>query len=717
MRTDLIYFKNEMLGEFKNIEVQIKEKLSKFESVMEIQNDNYSRYTRETEQEIFKIQTTLKERQDYTDLIDKTSIELDKFKKKTEEYHNRIEDRIYTFATQLRETMEKYQKLSVDYHVNGLIGEKSTFPNLSSFLEDTYKKLNDFIRSKEKLATEFKKLKEKTDSTILQNKMQIDSLSGKINKNNNTIYKDVEAIFKNSIASSDDKHSKNFDDFNIRITQLNEKYNKIEELINETFEKYEHKFMEMDSFISITQKYMISTDKNLLEIKERMNDLEDMIQNLRKSNEKNEKNLSKNDNRVTVINRETIEIKKRMSEIKEMKKTIGNINELIKGEIQGTLEEYLKKEKEKEKQNINNVEENDFYNNFGYLSDQRHLKEENNFDNIAFLDINKVDKVDKVDENNKSYNNSSSTKEIKLTKQKSINNNNKIDVAVNNEKDDKSKSSKKSNSVINNNNKIIINKAKNQKKSNFNLNRILIKNNTGKKNSYKTYYPNINEEDTEIYNIVLNKNFIEKSNEIVNNDCVNINITNKKLPLSEYERNISREKSARKSRFKFPKIFRKNKSSIFEENTKNTIKSRNYNNLESINQEEPLNNSFSKTEKIKELKIKWDRRPLSSIINSKKKFNIFQKEKNKIYVDNIDLNEKIDHLFNIMNIRINKLILQMNYLINKKNIFGNKVDAEMNTFYSFLKKNKGFNLVGNSCHFPFFIAKSTTSHNIKNWKC
>ena len=709
IRADFTYFKNEILGELKNIDNQVKEKLSKFQSVIDFQNDNFSRYNRDTEQEIFKIQTTLKERQDEVEKLEKTNNELEKLKKKTEDYHTRIDDKLFIVMAQHKEAMEKYQKLySENFHVNGLIGNKFQYPTLSSFLEDTHKKLNDFIRSKEKLTTEFKKLKEKADNTLLQNKMQVETLTNKINKNNNTVYKDVEAIFNKSLASNDDKYNKIFEDINTKISELNEKYNKIEEKINTNFEKYDHKFGEVDCFYSITQKFMISTDKNLLEIKERTNELEDMIQNLRKSNEKNEKNISKNDNRITFINRGIIDINKKLYEIKSIKEKIENINKLIKDEIQGAFEEYFNKEKQN-----TNIEENDIYsNNNGYLSDQRNIIEDNNFDKIDDHNINKVD------ENNKSYNNSFSTKDIKQTKQKIINND-KIDIEINNEKDknkNKSKSTNKVNSFLNN--KIVIKKAKNQKKSNINLNHILVKDKSQNKSSFRTYRPNNNEEDTQIYNIILNKNFIEKSNEIINNDCVNINITNKNLPLSEYKRNISRERSARKARFKFPKIFRKNKSSILEENTKNSLKSRNYNNLESTNQEESLktlNNSCIKTGKIKELKIKWDKRPLSSIISSKKIITT-KKEKNKICDSNIDLDEKINHLFSILNIRINKLILQMNYLINKKNIFGNKVDEEMNSFSTILKKNKGFNLVGNSNHFPFFFTKSTSSQNSKNWK-
>ena len=61
----------------------------------------------------------------------------------------------------------------------------------------------------------------------------------------------------------------------------------------------------------------------------------------------------------------------------------------------------------------------------------------------------------------------------------------------------------------------MIKKAKNQKKSNINLNHILVKDKSQNKSSFRTYRPNNNEEDTQIYNIILNF----QNHEIPHNFC------------------------------------------------------------------------------------------------------------------------------------------------------------------------------------------------------
>ena len=537
IQEELIYFKNDILKDIKNIETKLSEKYDLQNKGFEKKLENIQSNENSLNEKLSNLSENF-----LKDNINKEKIEiLEQFRLKANETLFSQEYKIKNIDKELHEALTKYDKIILDNILYpGMIGKNSKFQTFRELIDFLLVNVTRLINYKEK-----KELEKKEN----QNKINFQKLA-EFSVSNNT------ELIKKLIKENEKKTTNKIDNLNRQLNDFNEKYkifeDKINNLNNEIAsiirENYEELYMKVNNvsnnFEIIQNKYNeYVNDINLM--KQELNTIKLILIDMISKGNINSQMFRKRFSMIKTFNRNlnisdlskiyfnslnnpninnNIDNNNNINDKKNDKTSkynyhMYNANSIVKQYIDGVIKiddinkhEKLLQHESSIPENINNNNEKQIFNkmnNNNKEEDLKYNKRKNSYILPENKKINELENSENVDSNNDPYtifnneenyfkevnnllfHNHNPVNELNISQNANFgnyNNNNNFNTI---EKDYSKRKMKNENNNMNNSKDIfIINSIKNLKKD-FNENKIkmLLKNKNEQTNQTKTPQP------------------------------------------------------------------------------------------------------------------------------------------------------------------------------------------------------------------------------------
>ena len=324
-KNEMMFIQNEILLDIKKVENKLESKIFKVSASFDDLQEKISKKLEniENELEILTEKTeTLKEGDSFEKQIE-TRINL--LNKKVDDYLSRLDSKVIILQTTVKDSISKYDKIfNNNFVVPGLIGERSQYPNLQSFLESANKKINEALRMKEQQIFDFKKYKEKLEGIAQKNRTQLQTFERTIDnlsKENENQCQGRYAIIGEKLKNLKLENEKYSIEFINKFNNMNEKWEKKEETLNNSLKQYNEELKTFkDMFNDINNKIKAFEEQynNFQENIKMFNGLNKNVQDIQNS-------LNKFDSRFNQINNKLLMIKKNLNDKIEVIKNRNNI--------------------------------------------------------------------------------------------------------------------------------------------------------------------------------------------------------------------------------------------------------------------------------------------------------------------------------------------------------------------------------------------------------
>ena len=387
-KNELMFLQNEILGDIKNVETKLDNKIfkvsSSFEGLKEATEKKIKNLENSLKNMLEKIET-LKEGDSYEKQINS---KMNLLNKKIDDYFSRMDSKIVILQNDLRDSCYKYDKaINNNFQVPGLIGERCQFSSLKSFLEFCHKKINESIRMKEQQNIDYKRYKEKLDGVILKNKTQLQTYENYIDAYNKEIDNKCQGRFAiieerlNSLRVENGKYS--FELVN-KCNNFDEKFTKIDEMLNNSFKQYNEEMKLFKDMFKDTNDKIKNFEEEYYNFQEKRK----LFNGLNKNVQDIKNNINKYDMKFNQINNKFLVIKKEINEkYEEMKNKFNTINNNNNNRYDDNFETHHI--------DINNI--NESKPNFIQFYRQKDLEEEINslnnskkYENVQDNELNKL---------------------------------------------------------------------------------------------------------------------------------------------------------------------------------------------------------------------------------------------------------------------------------------------------------------------------------------
>ena len=316
IKQDLLYFKNDVLCDIRQLEEKLNLKLSEQSVVTSERFDAYEKKFDQLTNQMTKVSSLITGTTDFSEKIN----EFQKFKTKAEDNFNRLNARIITIRKETKDYIESIEKIvNENLRYPGLIGNNCKFFNFRQFIDHIMKQFKDF--------NDFKVEIDRFDLANFQKKVNQDI-----------------SIFKYEIGESK-RHSlllisSNMKEFNSKIENIIKQNTKMmnenEEKFNDFKEKINDYLKELQSKFSLVEKNL--NDKYIEQLNE-IQSMKIMKNNFIQDMQKIKSNL---------------ELNKKENESKEQSN--------IKNYITEKINDYMSKNKIILKENNNSDNNNNNYN-------------------------------------------------------------------------------------------------------------------------------------------------------------------------------------------------------------------------------------------------------------------------------------------------------------------------------------------------------------------
>ena len=247
-KNELMMIQNELLGDIKNVEQRMNEKLKTLTQSLEDQKAVLEKKINILEKAYNSLIQRSELREDSSDLIKEKEImkQISQVNKKVEENSVRLELKINGLEENLKETIYRYDRsIAENFIIPGLIGSKAPFHNLRELIETTYKKSVESLKSKQQQGIDLKKYKEKLDSLLNNNKTELLNLEVKINSNITSKIENFDQRFKKGFSVIEDRINTMRLDNGKYTFNLNGKYEEVKDNCNKNIEELKNKFNEL----------------------------------------------------------------------------------------------------------------------------------------------------------------------------------------------------------------------------------------------------------------------------------------------------------------------------------------------------------------------------------------------------------------------------------------------------------------------------------------
>ena len=206
-KNDLMIIQNELLGDIKNVEIKLNERIKLLSQSFEEQKNGFEKKINVLEKAYNSLLQLTEPKKSIDDSKEKEIIsEINTINKTLEENSSRLEIKINDLQENLKETTYKYDRAIADnFVIPGLVGAKAPFKSLRELIETTYKKSNDSLKLKEKQGMDLKIYKEKMENIISMNKSELTTMESKLNKTFQSHIKDLEKKFNERIDITEER--------------------------------------------------------------------------------------------------------------------------------------------------------------------------------------------------------------------------------------------------------------------------------------------------------------------------------------------------------------------------------------------------------------------------------------------------------------------------------------------------------------------------------
>ena len=280
-KTDLIFFKNEVLEDIKKFENRINNKMAlNFKSLLEkinLNKDNISNNNK-------KIFEMLKIVYDEEDKI-RINNTLNTFKSKIDEFVLLNDTKLSSLEKEFNDLNVKYDKIFIsNLTCPGFIGKNCEFSNARSFFDYTRKKLKELSGARDIQNKDIKMYKEKLEILINQFKLQINLTEAKFSLLINESIKKFELRNKEKFKELEDKI------FNIRAEneqfslglkkkteELDVQWDKMHEFKDEILNKLEKTLSDLNNERNDMKKENDTFQGEFKSIKKKFNYINDMV--------------------------------------------------------------------------------------------------------------------------------------------------------------------------------------------------------------------------------------------------------------------------------------------------------------------------------------------------------------------------------------------------------------------------------------------------------
>ena len=295
-KNDLMIIQNELLGDIKEVETQLNEKIKILTQTMEEKNlgleKKYNFLEKAYDKLLQKSQSKNNEKGSKENDIDSKLLEInDSFKQN----HIKLELKVKELEHNFKDATYKYDRIMTEnFNIPGLIGEKRKFNNFRELLETIYKQSSESLKLKEQQSMDLKQFKEKIDSTIAMNKNELKFVENKASRTLELKVKELEKMFKDRINITEDRINKmrmengkyTFDLMN-KLDEVNDKTEKMDSELKETLENNSQSFENFQLIIN-------QANHQLKEFEEKLNIFQTELNSIKEKIEKNKSNINKN---------------------------------------------------------------------------------------------------------------------------------------------------------------------------------------------------------------------------------------------------------------------------------------------------------------------------------------------------------------------------------------------------------------------------------------
>ena len=645
-RNDLIFFRNDILKDIKNLEIKINERISLLTEQLQNSNLIFSQkfeYYQEKFDEVLK-------NVDTSEFQNKIKEKIEKYGKKIEETIINNNMKIQKIEKDLANSCYKYDKIFLkNMSSPGLIGDGCPYPTMKSFFMYLDKKLKELMKNSDKTFSDFNSLKIYLEKAIESFVVQIEKKEDLLDKNNEEKLKEYEK-------------------------KINEKKKYLED-------RFEHIRVENSKYIyNIIKNQEIINEKLKLEIKKYSLINEALIQYYNKQNKSlNNNKTVRNYNYLIKPNYTKDTEKKNVLSLNEVLPALKKIEEnfnfndiLYKNEEKNDLDEFKKSQKSLSINNILKTNKSSFLRrsigNFSFKSNKNYpnlsLYKEDNFKTLYPLKIASLNK--KTESKSKIK---SEEKQIKTGE----NNNSKLNIVdINSEKSEVKMLRK-----IPENNLVPLTIRKSIFKEEISVN-----NETEFKNELKIAINNGNEKD-KIDKKEKHKGDKENKNDNKNNDIIKRNFLNANTinVINEENSDIKRKEENLSSNKD------KNEKNVFIKEYKTKEKKKNDKNINYIRYYHTANSSINTISHSR----KYESNNRNIDISIEQKIN-------KIYKFIDKNNEEVNKKFDIIKRQLNYLLKEIIKIIKDGNKLKNNIIMKTNSNSNF-DHNINFNnlyISGNS---------------------
>ena len=283
IKNDLIYFRNEILKDMKEMETKLNDKIVNLYSLI-------NKINSKSDEKLSAINIKIKTLQDNDPSIIETKINsvIERNNNNLEQKISDLSTKIFILQKDLTNACYKYDKIVIDnLKVTGLIGDGCPYMNLKYFIEFLNKKITELITTKEKLVIEIKTFKNKINDMNNQIKTEIENQKIFINEiTSNRINESNKKCLERSNKLEERIDNLRLENYNFsndlikKTEELKIQWDKLENIKEEIYDKLNEEKISFKKYTDNLSKSFNSQKKEFTNIKNKFNDKSNIFKQL-----------------------------------------------------------------------------------------------------------------------------------------------------------------------------------------------------------------------------------------------------------------------------------------------------------------------------------------------------------------------------------------------------------------------------------------------------
>ena len=307
-KNEIMIIQNELLGDIKNVEQKLNDKIKLVIHSLEDQKNNLEKKLSILEKGYNALVQREMPEENYNTSKEKEILtKINTLNKRLDESSSRLEIKINKLDENLKDAIYKYDRaISDNFIIPGLIGSKAPFPSLRDLLETTYKKSMESLKLKQVQAIDLKKYKEKMEIFMDNTRSDLKTLDIKLTKNFLAQLKYQEQLFNERININEERIN-NMRMENGKYTfDLMSKYNEVKDNCNKNNEHLKNTLDEYNKDFSVYKTTIKGFNSKFNGFEESYNAFKTEIKTINERCEENNKANSNLENKIKDLEKSII---------------------------------------------------------------------------------------------------------------------------------------------------------------------------------------------------------------------------------------------------------------------------------------------------------------------------------------------------------------------------------------------------------------------------